>query len=85
MTNFPPPPPPPQWGTYIPTRYGYRNKFKHHTTLGHAKSAIANAVDMYGPVSNEEMQLVHWDGTEWVVQWIIPAGSSKDDLPWRKP
>lgn len=87
MTDFPDPPRPPEWATYIPHRTT-KGKFVVHNTQGHAKAAIANGCEMSSYRSDrrnaEDMQLLHWNGTEWVVEHLIPVGTRAKDLPWRK-
>lgn len=58
--NFPAPPTP-EWATVVPSRRG--KAFKMHGNKGQASSALS----YHFP--DDDVQLLHWDGTEWQVEF----------------
>lgn len=66
------PPLPPKYVSYVPSR-GYRGKYKHHKTLGHAKAAVTNGG--YGIIWE-------WIDGEWVVLYSVMACTRRENMPW---
>jgi hypothetical protein len=80
----------PKYLSYVPgrsIRAKYRG-FKQHSGLGHAKSAIVNALIGYSYNRRTPHRMAIWEFNfsthEWDLLYDIPAGTRDVDLPWRK-
>jgi hypothetical protein len=63
--------------TVIPDR---RPVQKVHTGLGQAKNAIL--FRDYGRGIPRDCQVYEWSNEGWTLLWDIPAGATRDEMPW---
>lgn len=87
----PPPPVTPPYCTVVP---GRTPGTKTHTSLGHAKNAVAVPTYAGGHRDGDAGhycygvrggQLYEWNGTEWAVLHDVTPNSPECELPWRQP
>jgi hypothetical protein len=64
----------------IPTRSPEQ---KTHTSLGHAKNAVNNKI-WSGYSHRHDMAIYEWVDNDWKLLYDIPAGTTENNLPWRK-